>query len=52
MKIKQIQTYLDDLWNHMKQKYKKVQNLEKSKGYNKYDQRNYDNLNNLYANLN
>lgn len=24
MKIKQIQTYLDDLWNHMKQKYKRV----------------------------
>ena len=29
-----------------------VQNLEKSTGYNKCDQRNYDNLNNLYANLN
>ena len=36
----------------MKQKNKNVQNLEKSTGYNKYDQRNYDNLNNLYANLN
>ena len=35
-----------------KNKNKNVQKLEKSTGYNKYDQRNYDNLNNLYANLN
>lgn len=35
----------------MKQKNKNVQNLEKSSGYNKYEQRTYDNLNNLYANV-
>ena len=43
-----VQNFLSE----MKQKNKNVQNLEKSTGYNKYDQRNYDNLNNLYANLN
>ena len=36
----------------MKQKNKSVQRLEKSTGYSGYEQRNYDNLNNLYANFN
>ena len=35
----------------MKEKNKNVQNLEKTAGYNKYEQRSYDNLNNLYANV-
>jgi len=34
----------------MKQKNKNVKALEKKTGYQKYDQRYYDNLNNLYAN--
>ena len=29
----------------------RLQNLEKTAGYNKYEQRSYDNLNNLYANV-
>lgn len=44
----EIQNFLSE----MKQKNKNVQKLEKATGYNKYEQRNYDNLNNLYANLN
>ncbi len=36
--------------NDMKQKNKSVKELEKKSGYQNYDQRNYDNLNNLYAN--
>ena len=44
----EVQNFLAE----MKNKNKNVQKLEKSTGYNKYDQRNYDNLNNLYANLN
>lgn len=44
----EIQNFLAE----MKNKNKNVQKLEKSTGYNKYDQREYDNLNNLYANLN
>ena len=35
----------------MKQKNKNVKSLEKSTGYDKYEQRTYDNLDNLYANL-
>ena len=35
-----------------KQKNKDIKKLEKSTGYNNYDQRKYDNLNSLYANLN
>jgi len=46
--VEEIQKFLID----MKQKNKNVQKLEKATGYNKYDQRDYDNLNNLYANLN
>lgn len=41
-----IQKFLND----MKQKNKNVKELEKKYGYQNYDQRNYDNLNNLYAN--
>lgn len=44
----EIQKFLLD----MKQKNKNVQKLEKSTGYGKYEQRSYDNLDNLYANLN
>ena len=44
----EVQKFLND----MKQKNKNVQKLEKSTGYGKYEQRNYDNLDNLYANLN
>lgn len=36
--------------NNMKQKNKNVKELEKKSGYQNYEQRNYDNLNNLYAN--
>lgn len=46
--VNDIQTFLLEL----KQKNKNVQKLEKATGYNKYEQRNYDNLDNLYANLN
>ena len=35
----------------MKQKNKNIQKLEKTSGYNKYEQREYDNLNSLYANF-
>ena len=35
----------------IKQKNKNVKSLEKSTGYDKYEQRTYDNLDNLYANL-
>ncbi len=41
-----IQKFLND----MKQKNKNVKELEKKSGYKNYEQRNYDNLNNLYAN--
>lgn len=36
--------------NEMKQKNKSIKDLEKKSGYNNYDQRNYNDLNNLYAN--
>lgn len=42
----QVNKYLAD----MKQKNKDVKQLEKKTGYQKYEQRSYDNLNNLYAN--
>ena len=44
----QIQKFLSD----MKQKNKEIKNLEKATGYQNYNQRNYDNLNSLYANKN
>lgn len=44
----EIQTFL----NELKQKNKDIKKLEKTTGYNNYDQRKYDNLNSLYANLN
>ena len=34
----------------MKQKKKNVKELEKKTNYNNYEQRNYDSLDNLYAN--
>ena len=43
----EVNTFLAD----MKKKNKNVQQLEKQTGYNKYDQRQYDNLNSLYANF-
>lgn len=46
--VTEVQNFLAE----MKQKNKNVQKLEKATGYNKYEQRDYDNLNNLYANLN
>ena len=42
-----IQTFLSD----MKEKNKNVKQLAKTTGYNKYEQRTYDNLDNLYANF-
>ena len=42
----QVQNFIED----MKQKNKDVKQLEKKTGYQKYDQRSYDNLNSLYAN--
>lgn len=44
--VEQVQKFLVD----MKQKNANVKQLEKVTGYQKYDQRNYDNLNELYAN--
>jgi len=44
----EVQTFLTEL----KQKNKDIKKLEKTTGYNNYDQRKYDNLNSLYANLN
>ena len=44
--IDQIQKFLNDI----KEKNKNIKNLEKKSGYQNYDQRNYDNLNTLYAN--
>ncbi len=42
---------IENFINEMKQKNKNIQKLEKSTGYSKYDQRTYDNLNELYTNL-
>lgn len=44
----EVQTFL----NELKQKNKDIKKLEKNTGYNNYEQRKYDNLNSLYANLN
>ncbi len=44
----QVQSFLAEL----KQKNRNVKDLEKKAGYNNYEQRTYDNLNNLYANFN
>lgn len=44
----QIEKYLVE----QKQKNKDIKKLEKTASYNNYDQRKYDNLNSLYANLN
>lgn len=44
----EIQNFLTDL----KQKKKDVKELEKKSGYQNYDQRKYNNLDSLYANLN
>lgn len=46
--VSEIQDFLINL----KQKNKDVKELEKKTGYQNYDQRNYDNFNSLYANLN
>lgn len=43
----EIQAFLIEI----KEKKKTVKELEKKTGYNNYDQRKYDNLNDLYANL-
>lgn len=43
----EVQGFLSE----MKEKNKNVKQLEKTTGYNKYEQRTYDNLDNLYANL-
>ena len=43
----EVQSFL----NEMKEKNKNVKQIKKTTGYNKYDQRTYDNLDNLYANL-
>lgn len=42
-----IQNFL----NQVKEKKKNIKKLEKDTGYDKYDQRTYDNLDNLYANM-
>lgn len=44
--VEQVQQFLTD----MKQKNKDIKQLEKTTGYQKYEQRSYDNLNELYAN--
>jgi len=44
----EIQNFLTEI----KQKNKNIQKLEKATGYGQYEQRNYDNLDNLYINLN
>lgn len=43
----EVQTFLQE----MKQKNKNIQTMEKKTGYNRYEQREYDNLNSLYANF-
>lgn len=44
--VEQVEQFLNDI----KQKTKDIKQLEKSTGYQNYNQRNYDNLNSLYAN--
>lgn len=46
--VEEIENFL----NEFKQKNKDIKKLEKNTGYNNYEQRKYDNLNSLYANLN
>lgn len=41
---------INNFLNEMKQKNKSIKDLEKKTGYNNYEQRNYDDLSNLYAN--
>ena len=41
---------VNNFLNEMKQKKKNVKQLEKQTNYNNYEQRNYDNLDDLYAN--
>ncbi len=43
---------IENFLNEFKQKNKDIKKLEKNTGYNNYEQRKYDNLNSLYANLN
>ena len=43
----EIQKFLKET----KEKNKNIKKLEKETGYNKYEQRTYDNLDNLYANI-
>lgn len=42
-----VQTFLKEI----KEKNKNIKKLEKQTGYDKYEQRTYDNLDNLYANI-
>lgn len=46
--VEEIENFL----SKFKQKNKDIKKLEKNTGYNNYEQRKYDNLNSLYANLN
>ena len=41
---------INNFLNEIKQKNKSIKDLEKKSGYNNYEQRNYDDLSNLYAN--
>lgn len=43
----EVQSFLQE----MRQKNKNIQAMEKKTGYNKYEQREYDNLNSLYTNI-
>lgn len=45
--VEEVQNFLSEF----KQKNKDIKKLEKNTGYNNYEQRKYDNLNSLYANL-
>lgn len=45
--VEEIEKFLSEF----KQKNKDIKKLEKNTGYNNYEQRKYDNLNSLYANL-
>ncbi len=43
---------IQDFLSNLKQKKKDIKDLEKKTGYQNYEQRKYDNLDNLYANFN
>ena len=43
-------TDIENFLNSLKEKKQNIKNLEKKSGYNSYEQRNYDNLDSLYAN--